>query len=234
MNKRILVVDDEKNIRLMLDQALSTAGYEVVTAIDGEHGLEKVEESAPDLVLLDMKLPGMDGIEVLGRLRRSNESLPVVMITAHGTVETAVEAMKLGAVDYLRKPFTPDEIRAIVAKVLARQNLTVAEPARTAEEILEQAKLLLTQRRFQEAEAMLRQATAKDPSNAEALNLLGVSTEMKGRLQEAARYYRAALSFNPGYTPAQQNLHRVTQWPYSDIGLEAGLRPGTERGSEAP
>jgi CheY-like chemotaxis protein len=94
MSKRILIVDDEKNIRLMLDQALSVTGYEVVTAIDGEHALQKILESTPDMVLLDMKLPGIDGLEVLRRLRQSQPAVPVVMITAHGTVETAVEAKR--------------------------------------------------------------------------------------------------------------------------------------------
>lgn len=232
MSKQILVVDDEKNIRLMLDQALSTSGYTVTTAIDGEHALQKVQESTPDMVLLDMKMPGMDGIEVLRRLRQTHEAVPVVMITAHGTVETAVEAMKLGAVDYLRKPFAPDEIRAIVAKVLNRQRLSVAYPAEQAEAILEQAKLLLTRRQFPDAEEMLRRATAKAPGNAEALNLLGVSLELRGQLTEAARFYRAALSFQPGYAPAQQNLHRVTQWPYYSKGVEQDLQPTAETGSE--
>lgn len=228
MSKRILIVDDEKNIRLTLDQALVTAGYEVATAIDGEHALEKIESEAPDMVLLDMKMPGMDGIEVLRRLRQSHDTLPVVMITAHGTVETAVEAMKLGAVDYLRKPFTPEEIRSIVAKVLARKGLAVDTPAEAADDLLEQAKLLLTQRKLSEGEQMLHRAVAKDPSNAEGLNLLGVAHELKGELPEAGRFYRAALSFNAGYTPAQQNLHRVTQWPYFRKGVETDLQPKVE------
>lgn len=236
MSKRILIVDDEKNIRLLLDQALATAGYDVMTAVDGEHGLQKAQDEAPDMVLLDMKLPGMDGIEVLRRLRQRNGSVPVVMITAHGTVETAVEAMKLGAVDYLRKPFTPEEIRTIVARVLDRQRLSATVPAESAAEVLEQAKMLLTQRKFHEAEEMLRTAVGKDPTNAEALNLLGVSQEMRGRLQDAILFYRAALSFQSGYTPAQQNLHRVTQWPYFSEGIREQLKPAEmpETDVEAP
>lgn len=120
MTKKILVVDDEKNARLLLGEALTGAGYDVLVAVDGEHALEKVQESHPDLVLMDMKLPGMDGIEVLRRLRSIAHEVPVVMITAHASVETAIEAMKLGAVDYVRKPFTPDQIRDAIARALAR------------------------------------------------------------------------------------------------------------------
>jgi DNA-binding NtrC family response regulator len=231
VSKRILVVDDEKNIRLMLDQALVTAGYEVVTAIDGEHAIEKVQAGGLDMVLLDMKLPGMDGIEVLRRVRSSHPTLPVVMITAHGTVETAVEAMKLGALDYLRKPFMPEEIRSIVAKVIDRQRISLDQPGETAAQCLDQAKLLLSRRQFQEAEVLLRRTASLDPTDAEALNLLGIAEELKGSLQDAARFYRAALSFAPGYEPAQQNLHRVTQWPYNSKGVEANLE--SQSGPEA-
>ncbi|HLN61406.1 MAG TPA: response regulator [Symbiobacteriaceae bacterium] len=223
--KSILVVDDEKNIRLTLGQALETAGYSVAVAIDGEHGLAKAQEISPHLVLLDMKLPGMDGIEVLRRLRTTNPNVPVVMITAHGTVETAVEAMKLGAVDYLRKPFTPEEIRALVSKVLDRQTLETERPADSVDACLEQAKLLLTRREFDAAEHMLRQAASLDPSHVEALNLTGVLLELKGRLDEGARYYRAALSFEPSYTPAIDNLHRIAHWPYRSTGIEQNLQP---------
>jgi tetratricopeptide (TPR) repeat protein len=75
---------------------------------------------------------------------------------------------------------------------------------------------------------MLHKAVAKDPANAEALNLLGVAHELKGKLTEAGRFYRAALSFNSGYTPAQQNLHRVVQWPYYASGVETDLKPKSE------
>jgi len=228
MGQRILVVDDEKNIRLMLEQALVVSGYEVNTAPDGETALEQARETHPDMILLDMKLPGIDGLEVLRQLRGIQPDVPVVMITAHGTVETAVEAMKLGAIDYLRKPFVPDEIRSVVAKVLSRQAIATDKPAQTPAEALEQAKLLLTQRHFTQARRVLHQASALDPANAETLNLLGVCYELQGHVQEAARFFRAALSFDPSYTASQQNLVRVTRWNYTPEGVEEDLRPGAE------
>ena len=87
----------------------------VQTAGDGEEALQKLQDSDFSLVLLDLKLPGMDGLEVLRRIRESRPKTRVIMITAHGTIDYAVEAMKLGAVDFLRKPFSPGEIRTLVS-----------------------------------------------------------------------------------------------------------------------
>jgi DNA-binding response OmpR family regulator len=118
--KKVLVVDDEKNIRLTIAQSLQKLDLEVDNAVNGEEALEKIRQQDYQLVLLDLKLPGIDGVEVLRQLREFNKRAKVLIITAHGTVENAVEAMKLGAVDFIQKPFTPDEIRGFVAKALAR------------------------------------------------------------------------------------------------------------------
>jgi two-component system nitrogen regulation response regulator NtrX len=106
---RILVVDDEAAIRDSLRMTLEYSGYEVFGAATGQEGLVLAEREAPDLVLLDIKMPGMDGMDVLSRLRATNESLPVVMISGHGTTSTAVEAIKKGAFDFLDKPFESTE-----------------------------------------------------------------------------------------------------------------------------
>jgi len=91
---RILVIDDEASIRDSLRMTLEYDGYEFIGAATGQEGLALVEREAPDLVLLDVKMPGMDGLDVLERLRSMNETLPVVMISGHGTTATAVEATK--------------------------------------------------------------------------------------------------------------------------------------------
>src|SRR6267142_5769552 len=106
---RILVIDDEAAIRDSLKMTLEYDGYEFIGAATGQEGLALVEREAPDLVLLDVKMPGMDGLDVLERLRSMNETLPVVMISGHGTTATAVEATKKGAVDFLDKPFESTE-----------------------------------------------------------------------------------------------------------------------------
>ena len=112
MKPRILVIDDEAAIRDSLKMTLEYQGYEVLTAATGEEGIAQVEREAPDLVFLDVKMPGMDGIEVLQRLRHVVDSLPIVVISGHGTVSTAVEATKLGAFDFIEKP--PESERLLV------------------------------------------------------------------------------------------------------------------------
>jgi CheY-like chemotaxis protein len=218
---KILVVDDEKNIRWILVQCLEEAGYEAISAIDGEQGLEKLKEN-PDLILLDMKLPGIDGLEVLRQARQQYPTLPVIMITAHGTIQTAVEAMKEGAVDYLQKPFTPEEIRAIVKRVLERQALPLEQEASSTQQALEQAKLLLSRRNFQTATQVLRRIIANSPDQPEAYNLLGAVQEIGNRLDEAAKMYRMALAVDPSYRPAIANLNRVTSWPVRVGAVDTG------------
>ncbi len=105
MEKRsILVVDDEKNIRLTMFQSLEPLGMPVETAVNGEEALQKLREGQFGLVFLDPKMPGMDGMEVLHRIKEKWPKIQVIIITAHGTVESAVEAMKIGAADFLQSP----------------------------------------------------------------------------------------------------------------------------------
>ena len=114
----ILIVDDEKNIRLTVSQAIAAADRQVETAVNGEEALAKLQEKDFALVLLDLKMPGMDGMDVLRWIRAQRPQTRVVIITAHGSIDSAVEAMKHGAADYIQKPFSPREIRALVSRVL--------------------------------------------------------------------------------------------------------------------
>src|SRR5205085_11561386 len=109
---RILVIDDEGAIRDSLKMTLEYEGYEFVGAATGQEGLALVERETPDLVMLDIKMPGMDGLEVLDRLRNINETLPIVVISGHGTIETAVEATKKGAFDFIEKPLASERVLA--------------------------------------------------------------------------------------------------------------------------
>lgn len=102
---RILIVDDEPDMRLAVRNVLKLRGYDISEAGDGPSALEMAKESRPDLVLLDMRLPGMDGIEVLDGLKKIDDTVPVVMITGYGHIQSAVDVMKLGASEYLQKPF---------------------------------------------------------------------------------------------------------------------------------
>ncbi len=120
---RILVIDDEAPIRDSLKMTLEYEGYEFVGAATGQEGLALVEREAPDLVLLDVKMPGMDGLEVLERLRNMNESLPVVVVSGHGTISTAVEATKKGAFDFIEKPFASERVLVSLRNALDSRQL---------------------------------------------------------------------------------------------------------------
>lgn len=216
----VLVVDDEKNIRLTLEQCLSQAGYEVEVAVSGEHALQKIQERGYDLVLLDIKLPDLDGLEVLRRLKRHRPDQTVVMITAYGSVETAVEALKVGAVDYLQKPFTPEEIRNTVSSILGRQSLAAEKVAEEFADLIGRAKTALSQHDPDTALAYLRRAVSIDPRSAEAHDLLGLAAEIRGDRAEALRMYRTALALEPSYRPSLANLERATKIQYEPPALD--------------
>ena len=121
MKKRILVVEDEEKLRRVIELQLISAGFDVDKAATAEEGLKLVDRAA--MVLTDLKLPGMDGQEFLAQVRRQNTQVPVVMMTAYGSVETAVEAMKAGATDFLLKPFSLDHLMTVVNKALEVRGL---------------------------------------------------------------------------------------------------------------
>ena len=131
-SKRVLVADDEANIRRVLEAILRREGYDVVTAGTGLEALERMNRGI-NTVITDLKMPGLDGMGLLKRLSNEYPDVPVIMITAHGSVENAVEAVKLGAFDYLEKPFEQEQIRQLVAKAISTNALArkdvVPEPA---------------------------------------------------------------------------------------------------------
>ena len=120
---RVLVVDDEVNARTALTELLRDEGYTVDAAADGFKALGKVADFGPDLVLTDLKMPGMDGIQLLGKLRENDPELPVVVMTAFGEVDTAVGAMRAGARDYLSKPVNVGELSVVIAREMAGRKL---------------------------------------------------------------------------------------------------------------
>jgi two-component system nitrogen regulation response regulator NtrX len=123
MKPRILVIDDEAAIRDSMRMILEYEGYEFLGAATGEEGIAVADRDAVDLVFLDIKMPGMDGLEVLGRLKAVGETLPVVMISGHGTVATAVEATKLGAFDFIEKPLATERILLAIRNALGFRQL---------------------------------------------------------------------------------------------------------------
>ena len=120
---KVLVIDDEEAIRSSLRMIFEYEGYEFVGAATGQEGLALAERESPDLVLLDVKMPGMDGLEVLDRLRGMNDGVPVVVISGHGTISTAVEATKKGAFDFIEKPFASDRVLVSLRNALDQRQL---------------------------------------------------------------------------------------------------------------
>ncbi len=120
---RVLVIDDELSIRVSLQGWLKKFGYDVDVAEDGSSGLEQIENRFYELIFLDLKMPGMDGIDVLKRIKNDSPDSIVVMITAHGSIESAVESMKIGAGDYLMKPFDPTHLSLMMEKFVQQQKI---------------------------------------------------------------------------------------------------------------
>jgi two-component system, NtrC family, response regulator AtoC len=123
MRFKILVIDDEPILRDSLEVALKTSGYDVLTARTGEEGLERFQKEDPDLVLLDHWLPGINGDEVLGKIREGDKEIPIIVMTAQGSIEMAVNSMKMGAFDFLVKPFELDQVEDLIKKGLERVRL---------------------------------------------------------------------------------------------------------------
>jgi DNA-binding NtrC family response regulator len=215
--QRVLIVDDERNIRLTLRGALEAIGLEVEAVFQGEEALQKLAEQSYDAMILDLRLPGMDGLAVLQQVAERFAGTKVIIITAYGTVEAVVEAMKLGAVDFLQKPFEPPEVREIVGRVLA---LPEGGPTQfTYEDYFELAKKNIKGKKFSAAMVYAHKAIFVNSRRPEAFNLLGGLYETRDQRKEAVTNYRVALEIDPTYAAAQENLERATGKPYSKAGI---------------
>jgi FixJ family two-component response regulator len=230
-SKSIMIVDDEKNIRVTLSQALQPLGWETHAAASGEEALAKLGEREFYLILLDLKMPGIDGMELLRRVRALRKDVRVIIITAYGTVESAVEAMKLGAVDFIQKPFSAHDIRELVVQVVNREELS-GDGAADYNAYFQLAKKSMADQGFDRAIEYVQKAIAVDPSRADAFNLLGVLWEIQGDRLKALKYYRAAISLEPTHEAASRNLERNTRWPYRGTIFIEEQAEGNAQGKE--
>ncbi|ART78697.1 two-component system response regulator [Sutcliffiella horikoshii] len=123
MGQKLLIVDDQYGIRILLNEVFQKEGYQTFQAANGYQALDIVEKHSPDLVLLDMKIPGMDGIEILKRLKAINSDIQVIIMTAYGELDMIQESKDLGAITHFAKPFDIDEIRDAVRKNMPRQSV---------------------------------------------------------------------------------------------------------------
>ncbi|PKN10561.1 MAG: DNA-binding response regulator, partial [Deltaproteobacteria bacterium HGW-Deltaproteobacteria-7] len=133
--KKILIVDDELNMRLVLSAMLKKEGCEVSSAANGIEALQILKSSKIDVVVTDLKMPDIDGMELLTRISEQYPEIPVIMITAHGSIATAVEALKKGALDYITKPFDLDELKSVISKAIKTRTLKEGELFLPPEEI---------------------------------------------------------------------------------------------------
>ena len=123
VSARILIADDEDSLRWVLEKGLRQAGYEVTAVKDGMSAIKAFEAEPFDIVFLDVRMPGVDGLAALARLREVRADATVVVMTAHGTMDTAIQAMQRGAYDYLAKPFDLDEVLLLAERALAARRL---------------------------------------------------------------------------------------------------------------
>ena len=196
MSKRILIIDDEENIRRVSRLTLQAAGYEVGEAGDGERGLEAFGDgSGWDAVLLDQRMPGMDGLETLRQINERDATARVIMATAYASIELAVDAMKLGATDFVRKPMTPEILRNAVAAALAKQpRLSAVTPSPSAEVSAEPLIQIITMNGFTildsetaQQEPNERRFKVKSPTGSEHEVLVQIDEEAIGYVERMTK-----------------------------------------------
>jgi two-component system response regulator (stage 0 sporulation protein F) len=214
----ILVTDDERGIRLTLKTALEADGYSVLEATNGREALEVVRENTPDLMILDLNMPVMDGMSVLEHMKTIAGMQPrVIVLTAYGSIPTAVKATRLGALDFLEKPITPEQLRRSVHSVLEEPELDVPHDVVVDipggyEHALDRIRKMLRMANYDDASNLLTKAAdRRDQHSAEYFNLLGILYESQGRWRLARKCYDKSLSANERYAPARTNLQRLIE-----------------------
>jgi two-component system sensor histidine kinase/response regulator len=171
---KIVIIDDEEVVLDSCTQILQGQNYEISTAPDGTQGLALVDKANPDLVFIDLKMPGIPGLDVLEKIHNDDDTIVTVVITGYATVDSAVEAMKRGAYDFLPKPFTPDEFRLITRRGLERRRL-----------ILETISLRKEKEMLRENFAAIVSHELKSPLGAIQQNLFALSAELEDKLSES-------------------------------------------------
>jgi signal transduction histidine kinase len=170
---RILIIDDEEVVLDSCTEILRGSGYDLATASNGAQGLEKMKEINPDLIFVDLKMPGMSGLEVLGHIQTFDPTIVSVVITGFATIGSAVDAMKLGTHDFLPKPFTPDEFRLITSRALEKRKLILETLALRKEKDMLRANF-----------AAIVSHELKSPLSAVQQNLFVLSSELSDQIDE--------------------------------------------------
>jgi FixJ family two-component response regulator len=208
VSARVLIVDDETNVRLNYRITLETEGYEIFEAGSAALALQELLERSFAVAILDLRMPEMNGLELLAKMREVGITVPAMIVTAYSDVPNAVKAMKLGAIDFLQKPLRPEDLRSVVAEILKR-HAPQRDPAETFNSHIVAAKRCLNLRSFALARIHLAKALELNTKSVEAFNLAGVFAEMLEDLDKAKKYYGQAIKLDKNYEPAQQNMRRL-------------------------
>lgn len=202
---KIVVVDDEHLIRWSLEQNLKKQGYDVLTAGNGEDALKIIRDEQPDLVLLDIQLPGISGMQVLEKVKEFDEEIIVIMVTAHGGLETAVNAMRMGAHDYINKPFNLDEMSIVIKKALETSDLR-REVARLRSEHKKQGppEIIGCGKHMQNILGMMEKIAKSDASTVLILGESGTGKELVAKWihYSSARADKPFVAINCAAVPA--------------------------------
>jgi DNA-binding NtrC family response regulator len=187
MSTSVLIVDDEPNVRLMYRASLSGLGYDLHEAASAEAALEQFRTQKFDVGILDLRMPGMNGLELLEKMHQVGIQTPVAFITAYGEEPNAVRAMELGAIDFLSKPPTPDQLRDVVKDILLlRHSPEFSSKAdRDSDYYVRCAKRAINLRDFPAASKHLIKALDLNPGSKHAINLSGVMIEMREEFESA-------------------------------------------------
>ncbi|GAA0078812.1 hypothetical protein UT300005_31910 [Clostridium sp. CTA-5] len=219
--KKILIVDDEKNIRISIEKCLLKEEYDVECASDGEEALQKIKTKNYDLILMDFQMPKKTGLQILKEIREEGILTKVIIMTAYGTVDIAVDSMKFGAVDFISKPFTTKKIKELIKSIFDNE-MNIIRVDKTVNEYIRLAKEAILKKELEKARILLKEALINDTSSPEIQNLLGVIEEKSNNKQLAQKYYRAALSLDPTYTPADNNLQRTVLYNQMATRVDLG------------
>jgi DNA-binding response OmpR family regulator len=199
----ILVVDDERNVRNLIKKILEENDHSVTTIATGEEALVELRKSKFDLLVLDLKLPGMSGTELLKRMRQEGIEVPTLIVSAVTNAAPIVEAMKQGAEDYLSKPFSAQDLLKKVEELLNREQLGFERLARLVEEKLDQGKLTT-------AEKIARELFSIRP-DAEAHFIYAMVMEKIGNKALAHKYLKAALALDPDHKKALKEIAKYEE-----------------------
>ncbi|MBV8816194.1 MAG: response regulator [Verrucomicrobia bacterium] len=212
--KRILIVDDEPNVRLNYRITLEVEGHQVIETASGTEALKRLKLGKFDLAILDMRMPGMSGLDLLAAMRAQKIRTPAIIVTAYSDVPNAVRAIQLGASDFLQKPLRPDDLRRVANEVMLRNS----EPAAPSDDMLNQfdhsvaeARRLIQSGDLNAAKAHVLRAVELNADPAESFSVAAELAEKSGDVERARKLYEAAIKLDDQNASAKLGLRRIFQ-----------------------